>query len=187
MYSKEELSNKWQKIDFGLLDKTMEGKHRPGHFNGMAQIVSKLFNIVKPKRAYFGLKDFQQLVIIKEMVKQMKFPVEIVSCPIVREKDGLAMSSRNMRLNLDERKAAAKISQILFKVKEISNQESEVQKLKTIAESEIKQEKLFDLEYFEIVDAENLQPVNFIFESKETVACVAIKLGTVRLIDNVLL
>src|SRR5690554_1193475 len=98
-----------EKFDFGQLEKVMEGKHRPGHFNGVAQVVSKLFHIVEPNKAYFGLKDFQQLAIIKKMVQMLKMPVEIVPCPIIREESGLAMSSRNELLSAEERKNAALI------------------------------------------------------------------------------
>jgi len=187
MYNKDELASAWQKMDFGKLDRVMEGLQRPGHFNGVAQVVSKLFDIVKPNKAYFGQKDFQQLTIIKEMVKQMKYEIEIISCPTIREDDGLALSSRNMRLTSEKRKVAPKISQVLFKTKEIALTEPSVKKIKTFAENELKKEKLFQLEYFEIVEAETLQPIEYIYESKEAVACVALKLGVVRLIDNVIL
>lgn len=187
MYNKEELSSIWKQVNFRKLDKVMEGLYRPGHFSGVAQVVSKLFDIVQPKNAYFGQKDFQQLVIIKEMVKQIKYEIEIVACPTVRERDGLAMSSRNTRLNSEERKVAPKISQILFKAKEISRTEPSVKKIKSFAEGEFKKERLFELEYFEIADAATLQPIEFIYENIDTVVCVAVKLGAVRLIDNVLL
>ena len=101
-------------FDFGTLDKYMEGKYRPGHFNGVAQIVSRLFDIIEPDRAYFGEKDFQQLVIIKNLVQQLNLPVEIVPCPIIRESDGLAMSSRNRLLTPEQRKSASKISKVLL-------------------------------------------------------------------------
>ena len=106
-----------RQFDFGLLDKVMEGKFRPGHFNGVAQVVSRLFDIVKPDRAYFGEKDFQQLAIIRDMVKQYNFPIEIVPMPIIRELSGLAKSSRNQRLSETEKEQAVAISRILFKSK----------------------------------------------------------------------
>ena len=130
IYSEDELNVKrnhkedfsWTQgktVDFGLLDKVMEGAHRPGHFNGVAQVVSKLFRVVNPNKAFFGQKDFQQLSIIKSMVKQLEMPIEIIACPIVREEDGLAMSSRNRRLSDEERKEVPSISKLLFIIKEI--------------------------------------------------------------------
>jgi pantoate--beta-alanine ligase len=197
MYSEAELELKFRKIedkswtkgkevDFGQLDKVMEGAHRPGHFNGVAQVVSKLFRIVKPNRAYFGQKDFQQLAIIRSMTEQLGLPLEIIACPIVRETDGLAMSSRNTRLNPEERKIAPLISQTLFKVKEKLATHSFAE-LKEFAEKEIAKEPLMQLEYFEIADAGTLQPVTNRSQAKSAVACIALKLGAVRLIDNILL
>jgi pantoate--beta-alanine ligase len=175
-----------QTVDFGLLDKVMEGAHRPGHFNGVAQVVSKLFRIVQPDKAYFGQKDFQQLAIIRSMVMQLEMPVDIIACPIVRETDGLAMSSRNMRLSPAERKAASLISKTLFKVKELQNAKS-ITELKAFAEAQINAESLMQLEYFEISDSETLQPVTEYSEAESAVACIALKLGSVRLIDNIIL
>lgn len=197
MYSKAELEQKRNKIDdtswregktvdFGLLDKVMEGAHRPGHFNGVVQVVSRLFRIVKPNRAYFGQKDFQQLAIIRSMTKQLQLPVEIIGCPIIREKDGLAMSSRNVRLTAEERRVAPLISQTLFKVKEMRSGHS-IPELKAFAEKQIKSQPLMQLEYFEISDAETLKPITEYSEAKSAVACIALKLGNVRLIDNVIL
>jgi pantoate--beta-alanine ligase len=173
-------------VDFGQVDKVMEGTQRPGHFNGVAQVVSKLFRIVRPNRAYFGQKDFQQLAIIRSMAKQLELPVEIIGCPIVREKDGLAMSSRNVRLTEKERAVAPLISKTLFRVKEMKADHS-IAELKAFAEAGIRSEPLMQLEYFEIVDAETLQPVNDYKEAKNVVACIALKLGNVRLIDNIIL
>ncbi|MCW3071948.1 MAG: Pantothenate synthetase [Bacteroidetes bacterium] len=197
MYTEAELELKRQNVedkgwtngktvDFGQLDRVMEGTQRPGHFNGVAQVVSKLFRIVRPNRAYFGQKDFQQLAIIRSMAKQLELPVEIIGCPIVREKDGLAMSSRNVRLTETERAVAPLISKTLFKVKEMKADHS-IAELKAFAETELRSEPLMQLEYFEIVDAETLQPVNDYKDAKNVVACIALKLGNVRLIDNIIL
>ncbi|MBA3705351.1 MAG: pantoate--beta-alanine ligase [Bacteroidetes bacterium] len=197
MYSTQELNLKRQQledrswtngihVDFGLLDKVMEGAHRPGHFNGVAQVVSKLFRIVKPDMAYFGQKDFQQLAIIKSMVNQLALPVEIIMCPIVREPDGLAMSSRNMRLTVEERKTASLISKILFKIKELSKTKT-ISELKSFAEAQIGTEPKMRLDYFEIVNAETLQPITDFSQADSATACIAVVLETVRLIDNVIL
>ena len=197
MYSLEELELKRQKIedknwthgksvDFGLLEKVMEGAHRPGHFNGVAQVVSKLFRIVEPRKAYFGQKDFQQLAIIKSMVKQLEMPVQIIGCPIMREPNGLAMSSRNERLTKEEREQASVIFRTLSKIKD-SFASKTVAELKAFAESEIMSQPKMELEYIEISDAETLQPISDFEQSKSAVVCIALKLGAVRLIDNVLL
>jgi len=197
MYNPQELELKKQgiedkswangkNIDFGVLEKVMEGAHRPGHFNGVAQVVSKLFNIIQPHKAYFGQKDFQQLAIIRSLIKQLALPIEIISCPIMREPNGLAMSSRNERLTKTERACASLISKTLFKVQKLKSKKS-VAELKIIAEQEIKKEPSIQLEYFEIADAETLQPLPDIGLAKNAVACIALKLGTVRLIDNVML
>lgn len=173
-------------FDFERLDKVMEGAHRAGHFNGVAQVVSKLFDIVQPHKAYFGQKDFQQLAIVKALVKKLNIGVEIIGCPIIRETDGLAMSSRNVRLSAEERKTAPVIFQTLSKVKELSKKYT-VRELKTFVEKEISQNTLLSLDYFEIVDAISLQPIDNITEANEVVACIAVKLGNVRLIDNIIL
>lgn len=197
MYSEKELELKRQKIedkswtdgktvDFGQLDKVMEGAHRPGHFNGVAQVVSKLFRIVEADRAYFGQKDFQQLAIIRSMTKQLGLPVEIIGCSIIREEDGLAMSSRNVRLTESERKIAPLISKILFRIKEMSPERS-VSELKAFAEKEIASEPSMQLEYFEIVDSDTLQPISKLADARSAVACIALKLGEIRLIDNMVL
>ena len=171
-------------FNFGELETTMEGKHRPGHFNGVAQIVSKLFEMVKPDKAYFGLKDFQQLAIIKNLVQQLDLPVEIVACPIVREESGLAMSSRNELLSMEERINAAVISKTLFKAKELNGQKS-VHELAAWITENINKNPFLTVEYVEIVDDENLQPVENWNEKIAKVACVAVYCGKVRLIDNI--
>ena len=197
IYSLEELELKKQgiidkswsgnkHIDFGSLDKVMEGSHRPGHFNGVAQVVSKLFRIVEPDKAYFGQKDFQQLAIIRSMVKQLAMPVEVITCPIVREHNGLAMSSRNVRLTPKEREIAPLISKTLFKIKELQNGKT-ITELKALAEKEIRSEPTMKLSYFEIVNADTLEPISNFPEAKNVVACIAVTLGSVRLIDNIIL
>ena len=175
-----------RKFNFGKLEEVMEGKHRPGHFNGVAQVVSKLFNMVQPDKAYFGLKDFQQLAIVKNMVKQLNLPVEIVPCPIVREESGLAMSSRNELLSADERKNAAVIYKSLTEAKELSRSISVKELEKRVAEN-INLNPFLTVEYVEIVDDELLQPVKSWDEKNTKVACVAVFCGKVRLIDNVVL
>ncbi len=173
-----------RKFNFGNLEKVMEGEHRPGHFNGVAQVVSKLFEMVKPNKSYFGLKDFQQLTIIKNMVKQLQLPVEIVPCAIIREKSGLAMSSRNELLTEEQRENAAVISETLFKAKELKGQKT-VQELKGWVIETINKNPFLTVEYFELVDDEQLQPVKNWAENNTKVGCVAAFCGKIRLIDNV--
>ncbi|MFN4233624.1 MAG: pantoate--beta-alanine ligase [Bacteroidia bacterium] len=170
-------------FDFGGIDKVMEGKFRPGHFNGVAQIVTKLFDLIKPHNAYFGKKDFQQLTIIKHIVKTLNIPVNIIACETVREEDGLAMSSRNVRLNEEERKQATYISKALFFIKDNANN-FDLEELKVKALSILAPHSLIKLEYLEIVDTETLLPVNKI-NAGRTVACIAAFVGNVRLIDNI--
>ena len=173
-------------FQFGELETVMEGKHRPGHFNGVAQVVSKLFEMVQPDNAYFGLKDFQQLAIIKNMTKQLALSVKIVSCPVIREENGLAMSSRNELLTSEQRANAGIIFETLLKVKEQIGQKS-VEQLKDWATKNINKNPSLTVEYFEIVDDERLQPViNWDSEGKK-VGCVAAYCGKIRLIDNIIL
>lgn len=171
-------------FNFGVLETTMEGKHRPGHFNGVAQIVSKLFEMVKPEKAYFGLKDFQQLAIIKNLVRQLKLPVEIVACPIVREESGLAMSSRNELLSAEEKNNAAVISKTLFRAKELNRKKS-VHELASWITENINKNPFLTVEYVEIVDDVKLQPIENRNEKITKVVCVAVYCGKVRLIDNI--
>ena len=175
-----------RKFNFGSLEMVMEGKHRPGHFNGVAQVVSKLFDIVKPHKAYFGLKDFQQLAIIKNMVAQFNMPVEIVPCPIVREQSGLAMSSRNALLTVEERKNAAVISHTLFEAKKLITEKSVSEVVIWIIDK-INKNPYLSVEYVEIVDDLDLQPVKTWDEKTGKVCCVAVFCGKIRLIDNVVL
>ncbi len=170
--------------DFGQLDKVMEGKFRAGHFNGVAIVVKKLLDIVQPNKAYFGEKDYQQLQIIKALVKQKNIKVEIVSCAIVRENDGLAMSSRNMRLTPEERKAAPFIYQTLLQAKEKSSQINPTELTQWVIK-QIKTNSLFTLEYFEIADASTLLPISNWKDCEHAIGCIAVFLGNVRLIDNI--
>ena len=174
-----------KKFDFGSLDRVMEGAHRPGHFNGVAIVVEKLFGIFGPDRAYFGEKDFQQLRIIQSLVKMENIPVEIVPCPTVREADGLAMSSRNRRLSAEERAIAPGIYLTLLFVKDLVNN-TPVSEVKKIATSMLER-KGFRVDYFDIADSETLQPVESWEEAPGVIACVAAFLGSIRLIDNMIL
>jgi pantoate--beta-alanine ligase len=173
-----------RRFDFGNIETVMEGRFRPGHFNGVTQVVSRLFDIVKPERAYFGLKDFQQLAVIKELVRQYNYPVTIIPCEIVRESDGLAMSSRNMLLSEDHRKAAPLIHQTLLKANELKGSKS-VKDLKEMVVAEIQSNPLLKVEYFEIVDDTRLLPVNSWNEPTGKIGCVVVFAGKVRLIDNI--
>lgn len=171
-------------FNFGFLDTVMEGKNRPGHFNGVAQVVSRLFDIVDPDNAYFGQKDFQQVAVIKQMIKDLKLSVNIVSCPIIREKDGLAMSSRNLLLSEDQRKNACKISETLFKACNLVPEMSVIQ-LKDWVIEEINKNPYLSVEYFEIVDDTTLIPVKDWSENTSKVGCITVQVGKIRLIDNV--
>jgi len=171
-------------FDFGGLENYMEGRDRPGHFNGVAQVVTRLFDIVMPHRAYFGLKDFQQLAIVRKFVSDLQYPVEIIPCPIVREPDGLAMSSRNMRLNAEQRTHAALISQTLFRAKEMAGK-TPVAVIRNFVTDRINADPFLETEYFEIVNGVTLKPVGTWDEPGEKVGCIAVNVGQVRLIDNV--
>jgi pantoate--beta-alanine ligase len=173
-------------FDFGQLDKVMEGKFRPGHFNGVAIVVQKLFEIVTPHKAYFGEKDFQQLAIIKKMVSMLQIPLLIVPCPIVREADGLAMSSRNARLTAEERAVAPVIYKALSGIKE--NYSWFIPDgIKQLVTGEIQESHHFRVEYVSIVDTKTLQPFEDWQDVEHAVVCVAAFIGSVRLIDNIVL
>lgn len=170
-------------FNFGTLETVMEGKHRPGHFNGVAQIVSKLFDAVQPHIAYFGEKDFQQLAIIREMVKQLNYTITIAGCPIVRESSGLALSSRNMLLSAEEHKKAPIIYQILSESC-IFVAQKQPHEVRNWVLNKFQNTGL-DVEYFEIVDGYSLQPVSSWNESDYIVGCIAVFCGKIRLIDNI--
>lgn len=171
-------------FSYAPLDTVMEGKFRPGHFNGVCQIVSKLFLIVEPTRAYFGEKDFQQLAIIREMVHKYPFNLQIVGCPIVRESDGLALSSRNARLSAEQRVQALQISKTLFASVEYAKTHS-LEETKQFVIDGIDKADGLRLEYFEVVDGNTLQEVNSWDSSDYIVGCITVFCGEVRLIDNI--
>ena len=185
MYTQEEMQQEFS-FDFAGLDQVMEGKMRPGHFNGVVQVVSRLFDLIQPTRAYFGEKDFQQLAIIHHMVERSSFSerytgLKIIDCPIVRENSGLAMSSRNERLSEQEKQTAVTISQTLF---------DSLQWAKTASVKEIQQRVIdtinavdgLEVEYYEIIDKNTLQPTD-VWDN--AVGCVTVYCGPVRLIDNI--
>ena len=173
-----------REFSYAPLDTVMEGAFRPGHFNGVCQIVSKLFDAVQPDRAYFGEKDFQQLAIIREMVRQMDYKLEIVGCPIVREEDGLALSSRNKRLSARERENALNISQTLFKSRTFATQHTVAETIAFVIDS-INQTPDLQVEYYEIVNGDTLQPVDSWDDAPYIVGCITVYCGEVRLIDNI--
>jgi pantoate--beta-alanine ligase len=170
-------------FNLGNLDKVLEGEYREGHFTGVAQIVTKLFQLVRPTRAYFGQKDFQQLVIVKRLVELMGAPIEVVGCPIVRDEDGLALSSRNSRLSPEERKLAPFIHQTLKLAREKKGTMSPEQ-VRAWVWKRFEQQGYMRLDYFEIVDDKTLIPINNWNEENSKVGCIAVHLGEIRLIDN---
>ncbi len=171
-------------INFGALDRILEGKFRPGHFKGVAIIVKKLFEIITPDNAYFGKKDYQQLLVIRYLVSVFHLLVKIHGCPIVREPDGLAMSSRNLRLTIGERQIASHIYQILCTVKEKTGH-LPVKELRQWAVKKINSNPAFRVEYFEIVDKNDFHIIENWKEKENALACTAVYLGDVRLIDNI--
>lgn len=173
-----------RKFDFGSLESVMEGKFRPGHFNGVAQVVSKLFYLVEPHKAYFGMKDFQQYSIIKNMVNQLEIPVQLVGCETVREADGLAMSSRNALLTKEHRSVAPQIYRILQEANAEAGAFSPDNVKRHVIEK-INSVSLLKLEYFEIVDDLTLKSVSSWEEVGVKVGCIAVFAGAVRLIDNI--
>lgn len=170
-----------EKYDFGTLETVMEGAFRPGHFNGVGVIVKRLFDWTEPHRAYFGEKDFQQLAIIQELVRQYALNIKIIPCPIVREASGLALSSRNARLSETDRTTAAKIHQIL----ESSRNCTTLQKTQQFVEEEIAKVPEFTLDYFAIANARTLQPIENFSDAETVIGCIAVFIGGVRLIDNI--
>ncbi|MDE5656202.1 MAG: pantoate--beta-alanine ligase, partial [Muribaculaceae bacterium] len=164
----------------------MEGPMRPGHFNGVAQVVSKLFDMVRPHRAYFGEKDFQQIAVIRRMVEIEGFDLEIVACPIKRHDDGLAMSSRNVRLTPEQRQVAPEIYKALRLGKEFAAAGHSVADTKALVTDTINSVPYMEVEYFEIVNAETMQPVADWADAAHAAGCITVYCGDVRLIDNII-
>lgn len=183
MYPEEDT----RQFSFGNLDTVMEAAHRPGHFNGVAQVVSKLFIITEPDLAFFGIKDFQQLAVIKALVKQMKSSIRIISCPIVREADGLAMSSRNRLIDPEIRKNAPAIFSTLSEAA-IMIRDKDIPEIKSYVWDKINNTRGLKTEYFEVADDVELIPVNHkhsMIKGRKYYGCIAVRAGNVRLIDNI--
>ena len=172
-------------FDFGALERVMEGAHRPGHFSGVATVVSKLFHLARPHRAYFGQKDWQQVAIVRQLVADLSFDLEIVAYPTIREADGLAMSSRNRRLDAPARAAAPLLYQVLQTAAAQVRRGVSPAQVQAIAEASIAQEPLLTVEYMAVADAQTLQPLTDYGAGRAVVLCLAAHLGGVRLIDNV--
>lgn len=183
MYPKEENVS----FDFGELEKVLEGKHRPGHFNGVAQVVRKFLLIVEPDKAFFGMKDMQQLMIIQELVMQMKIKTEVIPCPTLRETDGLAMSSRNSLLNTEERKAAVLLSRLLLEAKQNYQKGISPKEIKEKVEKALSTNSIYKPDYFAICEKQNLKEINSFEKGREYIALIACYVGKIRLIDNLIL
>ena len=173
-----------QSFDFDGLENQMEGKFRPGHFNGVGTIVKRLFEIVTPTNAYFGEKDFQQLQIVKKLVEKNHLPVNVVGCPIFREDNQLAMSSRNERLTPEERKEASIIYKVLTEAKEIFQTGTPEETIQFV-ENSFKDNKMFELEYFVIADESTLLPIEHKSKDKNYRAFIAVFVNSIRLIDTI--
>ena len=175
------------KFDFGHLDKVMEGEFRPGHFSGVALIVSKLFNIIQPDRAYFGQKDWQQFAVIRQLVRELKFNFELQSVPILRESDGLAMSSRNLRLNQAQRTNATVFYKALLMARKALVSGEGLDTVKKAVSEMVNSKPEIKLEYFELADSKNLTILNNVDKAVLPILCIAGYAGDVRLIDNMFL
>ena len=175
-------------IDIGLLDRILEGTHRPGHFSGVAIVVSKLFNIVSPDKAYFGQKDLQQVAVINQLVSELNFPIEIIACPIVREENGLAMSSRNMRLSDTGKLIASNLFKALSLMEEkVKEGEKSVATLVPIGKTYLGEFKEIEIEYLEVVNSNSLESITEIKGLDKVAICIAAHIEGVRLIDNLVI
>jgi len=175
------------KFDFGILDKVMEGRYRPGHFSGVALVVSKLFHIVSPDKAYFGQKDFQQFKIIEKLVEELKFDITLRCMPIEREPDGLAMSSRNVRLSAEQRKKAIIFYDSLKETRELLEKGNSMQNVRQVIKNKFENSNEVRLEYLELADVSNLSPQENVSDKINAILLIAGYVGEVRLIDNLLL
>jgi len=175
-------------IDIGILDRILEGTHRPGHFSGVAIVVSKLFHVVSPDKAYFGQKDIQQVAVINQLVNELNFPVKIIACPIIREASGLAMSSRNMRLSEEGKKTAAHIFKALCLIEEQIKQNKEsISAAQRIGKEYLNQFEKIEVEYLEIVEGNTLETISDINSVSKIAVCIAAYVEGVRLIDNLVI
>lgn len=174
-------------FNFGNLDKIWDGALRKGHFNGVARVVSILMDIVKPDKAFFGQKDYQQLLIIKELTRQLKLNIEVVACDTVRDSDGLAMSSRNMLLSGEERVAASLLPKLMSETKTLKEKGKSVNEISTYFKDQLKNNLLYKLDYFAICNSENLAELLAFDKSIKPIALMACFVGKIRLIDNLFL
>lgn len=171
-------------LNFGELESSLEGAFRPGHFNGVGLVVTKLFNIVQPDRAYFGQKDLQQVAVIRQLIREFSFPIELIRCPTVREADGLALSSRNRNLTPAERQQAPLLFNALTQAQDLLSKGYSPTQAKTAVERYFDPYPAFRLEYVEVVNADTLQTAHEVLAPGQTAICLAAHLGKVRLIDN---
>ena len=179
------INEKAKHFNFNGLDNVMEAKFRKGHFDGVATIIEKFFNIIKPHKTYFGQKDLQQLLVVKSLTKQLNLPIEIVSVPTIREETGLAMSSRNKLLNAKQKLVASMLYESLAFCK--ANKDTlKIRELKTHLEKQFSEQLEVDLEYLEFVDANNLHPITVFKENDNNAVCIGAYVGGVRLIDNII-
>lgn len=172
-----------ESFNFGHLDKILEGAHRPGHFNGVAQVVKRFFEIVTPDKAFFGSKDYQQVMVVKALIQQLQLPIELMACPILREPDGLAMSSRNALLTKEERKLAGLIPGMMQQAAQLATEQG-IAAAKACVAEQVSQHELMKLDYYEICDADTLEILNDLPKGKKAVALIALFTGRIRLIDN---
>jgi pantoate--beta-alanine ligase len=171
-------------FNFSSLDQILEAKHRPGHFNGVAQVVKRFFEIIQPTFAFFGSKDYQQVMVVKALVKDTHSPVQIISCPILREPDGLAMSSRNALLSSEERIVAARIPQIMQHAKHIALSRG-IEAAGEFVRAEVAKQPLMKLDYYEICEADSLKTIQTKeIQQTSAISLIALHVGKIRLIDN---